>query len=474
MVQEQVRPVSCKKSRLKASGTDSADQTHPPEKAFPSGRVIMLGFTGSLGSGCTFLSTGLKDHIGSDAHYYKLSNYIRASLNARGITRPTIAQMQDEGNRLRRKYGLTYLVDTCVSDIVKKEHSHGYNSNSVILIDGIRNNAEVEGLRSSPNFYLVSVHSSLDNRIGRLVGRDKDFATEDQFHMADSRDAEEEGIPWGQKVRKCNDLADIIINNEARLPRNSKQAKGFISRFIDNYLLVMKALRDGSRIPDRPPSIDEALMTMAFCASLRSSCDKRKVGAVVARINKFEKMPVEREEDKTRYQVIASGYNEVPLGTVPCKLGKDEQCYRDRLREQAVKCFKVCPMCGKAIPEKSQTYEKLKQYKCDCGCQLSMCLPGAGDVTGKLLDMCKALHAEENALLALPPVSKGPNTELVLYTTTFPCNLCANKIVEAGVDRVVYTEPYPMPEAKEILDLGGVETRKFEGVKSSAYFRMYG
>jgi len=62
---------------------------------------------------------------------------------------------------------------------------------------------------------------------------------------------------------------------------------------------------------------------------------------------------------------------------------------------------------------------------------------------------------------------------LVLYTTTFPCNLCANRIVAAGINRVVYAEAYTMKESKEILRRGTVEIQKFEGVKSTAYFRLY-
>lgn len=36
-----------------------------------------------------------------------------------------------------------------------------------------------------------------------------------------------------------------------------------------------------------------------------------------------------------------------------------------------------------------------------------------------------------------------------LYTTTFPCHLCARHIIAAGIDRVVYIEPYPKSKAKD-------------------------
>ena len=68
---------------------------------------------------------------------------------------------------------------------------------------------------------------------------------------------------------------------------------------------------------------------------------------------------------------------------------------------------------------------------------------------------------------------RASTDSLVLFTTTQPCNLCANKIVTAGINKVVFAEPYFMPESEKILTDGKVETQRFEGVKSSAYFRLY-
>jgi len=65
------------------------------------------------------------------------------------------------------------------------------------------------------------------------------------------------------------------------------------------------------------------------------------------------------------------------------------------------------------------------------------------------------------------------SNNFVLYTTTYPCTLCANKIVSIGIKKVVFAEPYPMEDATKILQAGKVELSPFEGVKSSAYFRIY-
>ncbi len=459
----------------KKTGGTNADGSQ--REAYKTGQVIIIGFTGSLGSGCSFLAEGVKRSVGTDAHLFRLSDCIRESLRSQGIKKPKTEQLQDEGDRLRKEHGLEYLVSQCVAKMDEIEKRGRFNDHSVILIDGIRNTGEVRSLRSSPNFFLVAVHAARETRRRRLVGSGKRFKSDREFDAADTRDFEEEGASWGQQVQLCSDLADVIINNEDRLQENTTKQNDFFQHFVSTYVSAMKALRNGSEIFDRAPTMDETLMTMAFCASARSSCAKRKVGAVVAYVRQFPAVAghVKRKEDDFRYQVISSGYNEVPLGMPPCLLSEDEQCYRDKLRERVSAHFKNCPACGAKLPAHvCQDFQKLSAYNCaKCGEQVGRCLPGTGEESGRLLDMCRALHAEENAILGLAGVAKSGNGNLVLYTTTFPCNLCANKVVEAGIKLVVYTDPYPMKEAKEILDRGGVEIRKFQGVKSSAYFRIY-
>lgn len=53
-----------------------------------------------------------------------------------------------------------------------------------------------------------------------------------------------------------------------------------------------------------------------------------------------------------------------------------------------------------------------------------------------------------------------------LYVTTFPCHNCAKHLIAAGIDRVVYVEPYPKSKALEFHGdsalSGFVEDRKPE------------
>ena len=49
------------------------------------------------------------------------------------------------------------------------------------------------------------------------------------------------------------------------------------------------------------------------------------------------------------------------------------------------------------------------------------------------------IHAEENALIKAPYHYPQPK---VMYVTVSPCYMCAKKIINAGISRVIYTQPY--------------------------------
>ncbi len=186
------------------------------------------------------------------------------------------------------------------------------------------------------------------------------------------------------------------------------------------------------------------------------------------------------------------------------------ECFRDFVQQTIGQTIKNCPACGETIKITDKcrycNYEidrYVKQcpgckrsleinYSCKCGSKVFKdFLPGTGtENTGKLLDLCRSLHAEENAILNLAkygarlpsidiPEEKNEDGEkddikgCVLYSTTFPCNLCANKIVTMGIRKVVYAEPYDMKEAKEIFSKNGVKLERFQGVKSRAFSRFY-
>jgi len=67
---------------------------------------------------------------------------------------------------------------------------------------------------------------------------------------------------------------------------------------------------------------------------------------------------------------------------------------------------------------------------------------------------CGCLHAEENAIIKLD--FNDPSFKR-LYTTTSPCKMCSKRIINAGIEQVVYTELYRNTEGIELLMNNSVE-----------------
>lgn len=76
--------------------------------------------------------------------------------------------------------------------------------------------------------------------------------------------------------------------------------------------------------------------------------------------------------------------------------------------------------------------------------------------SGKMHELCRGIHAEQNAVIqaAVHGVSVDGAT---LYCTHQPCVVCTKILINAGIARIVYANPYPdelaenmMKEAKDI------------------------
>ena len=314
------------------------------------------------------------------------------------------------------------------------------------------------------------------------------------FYRADKRDEFEEYV-YGQQVKECNYLSDVIILNNTNIPKVDEDAKkDLFDRIYREYVQLIENLRDGEISQTKQPSLNELCMTIAYSLSKMSSCIKRKVGAIIVENLASKGQNENKSHTITELPfIVSSGFNEVPLGSYKCIYHpKFEMCYRDHLQEEHAKRLKHCPECGEQIqvevkcpycekcfkqftkfcPSCSKEIED--KFKCqNCGCEVfKKFLPGAKDSPGKLLDMCRALHAEENALLKLASTGTSKK-DLTLFVTTQPCNLCANKIVTVGIRKVVFDAPYSMKESQDVLTDGGVDVERFEGIKSSAYFKLY-
>jgi deoxycytidylate deaminase len=144
------------------------------------------------------------------------------------------------------------------------------------------------------------------------------FADKDKFYEADRRDQDEE-VLFGQQVARCNYLSDMIISNEKNIPvRAVVKKREFLEAIFNRYIRLIKNSKNGIYNPENIPTVDETLMTIAYAESQRSSCLKRKVGAVIVATQHINHKDRQDHSIHDSVTIIASGHNEVPLGITPC------------------------------------------------------------------------------------------------------------------------------------------------------------
>ena len=79
--------------------------------------------------------------------------------------------------------------------------------------------------------------------------------------------------------------------------------------------------------------------------------------------------------------------------------------------------------------------------------------------SGERHELCRALHAEQNALIqaSLHGISVKGAT---LYATTQPCVICAKMLINAGIKEIVITEGYPDKMAMDFLRQAKIQIRR--------------
>ena len=428
---------------------------------------LIVALTGSVGSGCSWVAK----FLGKEQKFrvFSISKEIlevEAKKKKVDLTKDKRKKLQDIGNRLRREdiKGANsggILIRKAIAMLERERCKKD------ILIYSIKNPLEVEELKKHSNAYLISINTSLLIRWNRIKEEqyNNDYA---QFLRDDDRDKDEGLIIkdgdgkihyYGQQVQKCVDLSDIVIDNDTDF-NDSEEKKEKLKNKIRQHLMVIR--KPGYRNPNNM----ELLMNNAYCTSLQSRCLKRQVGAIIAKEEIEDLQYTNESKDRMGgYYLISAGCNNVPEGQTDCSI-EYKTCYKDKKKKALFDRIKHCPNCG----------QKLKEGKCsqkECDYSKTKSDIRENFLLGKALDLCRSLHAEENAMLQISYLGGFPLKETTLYTTTFPCLLCAKKIIANRIREVVYVEPYPMEEARKMLESAGVKSTKFEGVKAQAFYKLF-
>ena len=84
-----------------------------------------------------------------------------------------------------------------------------------------------------------------------------------------------------------------------------------------------------------------------------------------------------------------------------------------------------------------------------------------GVPSGQRHEICRGLHAEQNAIIQA--ARYGINIAgATIYVNTQPCVVCAKMLINAGIDELVYQNPYPDELAMSMLEEAGMKLRVFD------------
>lgn len=353
-----------------------------------------------------------------------------------------------------------------------------HRGHSFFVIDCFRNPYEVLYLRKKfINFYLVSVYADYATRKERIKKKfegdgfvfDGKFFDDGEKRDQGKSVEEDYDVLFKQDVPSCVKISDISINND-----------GTKDDLYDKLLRYLALIFDKGCTK---PSDDEVYMNMAYTMAMKSNCLCRQVGAVIV---------------KDGY-VVGAGFNDVGPGQISCGLRaiKDLErphynAYVNVLKVDLAKevvprikkklggsddfcfCFKdeLSDISNDMLNDSERT--TLQQVLSNDS-RLFSKIKKRFETSSNLLQYCKSLHAEENAIIQGSKIGGMGLKGSLIYTTSFPCELCAKKIHQMELDGVVYTEPYPGISEQMYLQDGiyQVSTRHFEGVMPYAYCRLF-
>ena len=329
---------------------------------------LVIALVGSFGSGCTYIAEEVLGDM--DFEKISLSDILREEYKKEyKESEPSRADLQKYGTEIRLKKGTGYLAEQAIKAINNSERN--------FVIDSIRNPGELEKLKSSlRDLIIIGVYASKDTRWERVA---KFYDNYRQFEDDDKTD-QDEGVHHGQRVTACYLYADMVVDNEKTIHGKGSNSYKYLKNQLERCLCLVT--KPGSI----PPSEDETLMAVAYANSQRSSCHKRRVGAIIV---------------DSKGHILSSGYNEVPgTNSEPC-LDKYGKCYRDKIKDDFAAKIRDYGFSD----EDSRSIQKAMWEEF------------------KILDRCRALHAEEQAILNLVRFGSRIPNEMTMYDSTaqIPC-----------------------------------------------------
>ena len=364
-----------------------------------------------------------------------------------------------------------------------------------IVIDSLRNSLEARYFKERYTaFYLICVNDS-DNREPRLrnsIAKKMSKTKENQSlldlvvdKVKTITSIELKSKDFSKGMFASPDVENVIADAEIHINNSVDQSVQQQAPQIYEFYSMAEQWMKYSSLILHPglitPSAEERCMVVAYTAKFNSSCLSRQVGAVIT--NQF-------------HSIRTIGWNDVPYGQMPCGLRElhlinNNVCTDCRhvysefesgpYRNYGSKTFtrKVAdsfiPQQGNPdAPDQEQTLGKPVEIE---GLPFSYCFKSLHNTFEgeKNQVYTRSLHAEENAILQMAKYGGEPLMNGVIYVTASPCELCAKKLYQIGVRKIVYIDPYPGISMNQIIRAGFKRPRLklFQGAYGASYFKLY-
>lgn len=349
-----------------------------------------------------------------------------------------IDKLMDAGTRLREKSERGEAVALlAIAEIrrVRLQELNGSTENNAYILRSLKHPDEVETLRAvyGKGFFLISAYAPRDARVSAMaekVTRSQHGNPNHSREKAEAiveRDEQEENKDLGQDVKDAFPLADLFID-----ARDKKSFEPEIRRFIE---LIFGNLF-------HTPTRDEHGMYHARSAALRSADLGRQVGAAVTAVSG---------------ELLALGCNDVPKAGGDLYWPGDDGDARDFQRGFDPIVEERKQILSELLARLQKADVLAKPYS-----EVKAIVPLVAALTTgdkreylkgarvmNLLEFGRCVHAEMAAISSAARLGV-PIKGATLYTTTFPCHMCARHIVSSGIARVVYVEPYPKSRARHL------------------------
>lgn len=91
-----------------------------------------------------------------------------------------------------------------------------------------------------------------------------------------------------------------------------------------------------------------------------------------------------------------------------------------------------------------------------------------GIPSGERHELCRATHAEQNAIVQAAMFGLSIK-DSIIYSTTHPCILCTKLIINAGIKKIIIEDSYPDEMSEEMLRQAKVEILVLKRPKSKQY-----